>query len=160
MSRADVLRSVYSDFDYDNDDTVGEEEMLALGQARRHLGHKSSPWTKAENDRLLAAMKMNRKTKAVSMDDFVLYWDEKLPVDREAFNATVAEFRHAASHLTVMKDEEVKEGKREAPKPREEEEPKPPKEAAAAAGGGGGRGKGGGGGGGKEKGRGEGERRM
>lgn len=98
--------------------------MLFLGQARRTLGHKKSPWTQKENDQLLANMKADRRTRTVALDDFVEYWDERMPTDPEDFARMVAEFRAAAGHLTKKKDAEVKEGKREPPKKKKKVETK------------------------------------
>lgn len=52
LRRKMALTMVYHQFDLDGNGSVGEEELLELGQARRRLGQKQGEWT-IENTRQL-----------------------------------------------------------------------------------------------------------
>ena len=51
--RADKLTRVYREFDIDGNGSVGEDELLQLGRARRKLGQKQGVWTAAMNRALM-----------------------------------------------------------------------------------------------------------
>ena len=68
--RAAALHAVYKEFDLDRGGDVGRDEMLALGQARRKLGHKGGQWTEQQNEKLLVKMGSNNAGN-VTAENFV-----------------------------------------------------------------------------------------
>lgn len=72
--RAKALRKVYQEFDLDGGGDVGEDEMLALGQARRKLGQKSGEWTKEQNKNMMNNMGADKEGN-VSVSNFVTYFN-------------------------------------------------------------------------------------
>ena len=56
MRRRMALAMVYHQFDLDGNGSVGEEELLELGQARRRLGQKHGEWTIQNTHALLQTM--------------------------------------------------------------------------------------------------------
>ena len=56
MRRKMALTMVYHQFDLDGNGSVGEEELLELGQARRRLGQKQGEWTIENTHVLLQTM--------------------------------------------------------------------------------------------------------
>ena len=95
------LRVVYREFDLDGSGRVGAEEMLALGQARRKLGQKKGEWTHEMNMNLMKIMGMDQN-EHVSMDNFVEYFDSKLPRNQNDFELNMAQFLHVARDLRVL----------------------------------------------------------
>ena len=65
--------------------------MLALGQARRKLGHKTSVWTEEKNAQLMANMRVGLDgapgAEYVTEDNFVKYFNATLTQDRADFLA-------------------------------------------------------------------------
>ena len=63
---------------------VGFEELLALGQARRRLGHKSGVWTHEQNLSLMNNMGAVEDPASgqltVSETNFVSYFSDILPI--------------------------------------------------------------------------------
>ena len=114
--RESVLRTVFNEFDLDGSGDVGEEEMFALGRKRRALGQKSGEWTLEMNRQMLRNMGVNAHG-LVSQDDFVSYFDQKLPRDPEMFAAEVERFLQCAYELRDTKlgaRESTEEGTRES----------------------------------------------
>ena len=56
MRRKMALTMVYHQFDLDGNGSVGEEELLELGQARRRLGQKQGEWTMENTRQLMEKM--------------------------------------------------------------------------------------------------------
>ena len=56
MRRRMALAMVYHQFDLEGNGSVGEEELLELGQARRRLGQKHGEWTIQNTRQLMQKM--------------------------------------------------------------------------------------------------------
>ena len=69
-SRQDSLHEVFQAFDINGDGTIGYDELLALGQARRKLGQKQGEWTHEMNKRMLSRMDRNGDGRVVA-NEFV-----------------------------------------------------------------------------------------
>jgi len=97
------LESVYELFDFDAGGSVGAEEMLALGKARRKLGQQKGEWNKYKNDKLMREMGMD-EAGHISMDLFVTFFLAKLPPgDGEEFKAQIKIFQGCAEALKEKK---------------------------------------------------------
>ena len=90
--RREALCNVYREFDVDNDGSVGTEEMLALGRCRQELGHKDREWTPEMNQQMMFNMGASMRNGIVAMQNFVNYFDERLPRDPDAFAAEITSF--------------------------------------------------------------------
>ena len=104
--RLEKLRNVYREFDLDGSGDVGFDEMLALGQVRRKLGHKSGEWTVEKNNSLMINMGAD-KAGNVTMERFVSYFDDSLPVDAKEFDINIKNFLECGRSLRVKKQEAV-----------------------------------------------------
>jgi len=92
------LSKVYQEFDLNGDGTVGSTEMLALGRARRKLGHKSSEWTNAQNIRLL--QEMGSDGEHVTEAQFVSYFSSHLSHSDGEFEKILIQFsRSLVGHV-------------------------------------------------------------
>ena len=77
-----MLLQVFNAFDIDQGGTIGEDELLQLGQARRQSGQASGEWTANRNRRLIARMtKDNGASGNITESEFVSYFDDILPGD-------------------------------------------------------------------------------
>ena len=94
--RAAALSDVYHAFDLDKDGTVGEDEMMMLGESRRKLGQRGGEWTKEMNLELMKKMGAGRMG-YVNERGFVRHFDEILPYDPVQFEVTMKEFRRCAA---------------------------------------------------------------
>jgi len=83
---------------------VDAAELLALGRARRALGHKRGDWTKEMNDRMIARM-AGEGSLSVTEGDFASYFDRTLASEDAAFAATIVEFLDVAHSLKEKKEE-------------------------------------------------------
>ena len=102
-ARQAQLSQVFAEFDVDQSGHIEAAELLALGRARRALGHKSGEWTREMNDRMIAKMAGPRTTQ-VSLLDFVSYFDRNLPTDDAAFAATIVQFLDVAEAVREKKE--------------------------------------------------------
>jgi len=120
--RVGVLRSVYREFDLDGGGDVGEDELFALGTARRKLGQKTSSWTKGQNETMMRNMGCDKEMN-VSMESFVKYFNEKLAsTDDKEFAETMKQFSTCAKSCNVKKTEARKEAKEKEKKQKATEE--------------------------------------
>jgi len=110
--RIGTLEKAYKEFDLDGNGHVGAHEMKILGVFRRKLGHKRGEWTDELNEKMMKAMGMD-EARHISMDQFVTYFNEKLPRSPKDFEVTMAqfqlcahEFRVTAGHPTFLTTEE------------------------------------------------------
>lgn len=88
--RTGRLREVFKMFDIDNGGTIGEDELLELGIARRKTGQASGEWTRERNARLIARMtKDGGRSGEVTESEFVDYFDQVLPPSPEEFEREV-----------------------------------------------------------------------
>ena len=88
--------------DLDGSGDIGAPELLALGQARRKLGHKSGEWTEAQNISMMAKMGAD-KHGIVTMGNFVKYFDEILPYNKDEFDETIQQFTSCATSIRQKK---------------------------------------------------------
>ena len=93
---------MYAEFDLDGGGDVGEDEMMALGQARRKLGQRSGEWTREMNSGMLKAMGAGADGN-FSMEQFVLYFDANLSKDKAGFETDIENFMECARSLRVKK---------------------------------------------------------
>ena len=103
---------MYDAFDLDGGGDVGEDEMLALGQARRKLGQKSGEWTREQNRNMMSNMGADRRGN-VTADRFVAFFNEKLSSREQEFNKEIEQFMACAGALEEKK-KKVKAEKEEA----------------------------------------------
>jgi len=97
-ARGDILREVFNAFDIDQGGTIGESELLQLGQARRQSGQASGEWTANRNRRLIARMtKDNGASGNITESEFVSYFDDILPGDNESFTRETDNFLKVAN---------------------------------------------------------------
>jgi len=75
VDREARLSEVYRALDIDGDSCVGEEEMFAIGSARRKYEQKSTPWTHAMTTHMLEAMNCDAMMD-VNMSHFVAYFKD------------------------------------------------------------------------------------
>ena len=95
LHRAHRLSEVFNLFDMDDSDSIGREELLQLGRARRELGQKGGEWTEEKNDALLLSLDTDGSGD-VSRLEFLRAFDASLPKEREPFDATIEQFLRAA----------------------------------------------------------------
>jgi len=107
--RSAALRKVYREFDINRDGSVGEDELMALGQARRKLGQKSGGWSAEQNRRLLSKMRVDDGGN-VAEKDFVKHFEEALPKDEAEFDAVVEQFMRCAGSVRVPAQEQQDTG--------------------------------------------------
>ena len=88
--------------DLDGSGVMGAPELLALGQARRKLGHKSGEWTEAQNIAMMAKMGAD-KHGTITMGNFVEYFDEILPYNKDEFDKTIQQFISCARSISQKK---------------------------------------------------------
>jgi len=117
QERIEMLMEVYRAFDIDQNGGVGEAEMFVLGTARRQLGHKSTPWTVERNAKMVSHMNVDPVTRHISADNFVSYFNGKLPDEPEKFRLTVGEFLLCAHSLRTQKLEQRAAAELEQPEP-------------------------------------------
>jgi len=118
------LEEVYHQFDLEGDDSVGIDEMFALGtEKRRNLtkasaddtmfftmpeggtrnGQKTTPWTRELAKEMVEEMGCDEHLK-VSMNNFVKYWLNKLASDSPtAFNSHIVQCMDTARSLRAGK---------------------------------------------------------
>lgn len=89
------LSECFKGFDIDGGGTMGSEELMELGTARRKLGQKSGTWTKEQNDRMIANMKDGKKGEVVEAE-FVKFFVGMLPRDRKEFDTNIEQFLNVA----------------------------------------------------------------
>ena len=102
-----MLQKVYKEFDLGGDGSVGAEEMLALGQARRRLGQKQGEWTREMNQNMMGNMGADSEGN-VSMSNFVSYFNEKLSSDQKQFDKEIQQFIDCARSLAKKKSDTAK----------------------------------------------------
>ena len=120
-SRACCTESVvYAQFDLDGSGNIESSELLALGQARRKLGQKTSAWTEEKNAKLVQKMDSDGDGQ-VSEREFATYFDSSLPSDRGAFDEIVFQFLEVARECRARK---LAKKKAEAGSPRGERSPR------------------------------------
>jgi len=90
------LRAVFNQFDIDGGGWIEASELLALGKARRLAGHKHTVWNTVKNNTMINHMDTNHDGKA-DVDEFVKYFQERLPSERDVFDETMEQFMEAAS---------------------------------------------------------------
>jgi Ca2+-binding EF-hand superfamily protein len=96
-TRADKLREVFNAFDIDRGGTIGEDELLQLGQARRKTGQATGEWTVQRNRRLIARMtEDNGASGNITESEFVGYFDDILPGDPDSFERETDNFLKVA----------------------------------------------------------------
>ena len=98
------LAVVFSLFDLDDSGQISKEELHALGEERRKLGHKSSRWTAMQTEDMMANMKMDTEDDLCSESEFVQYFDKSLPKPRSEFASIMEQFTHVAERLRVAKE--------------------------------------------------------
>ena len=89
------LRKVFRTFDSFGKGRLTREQLMSLGVARRELGHKQGVWSKKENDRLMSQMDLDGDG-SIDEGELVAHFHGALPTERGAFDATIAQFMHAA----------------------------------------------------------------
>ena len=89
--REERLVKVFAVFDMDGDGSLTNEELLALGMARRKLGQKDTNWNAELTARLVSNIKGGRRG-GVTQSEFVSYFVDMLPKDRSEFDTTIKEF--------------------------------------------------------------------
>ena len=94
---------MYDRFDIDKSGRVCADELRALGQARRKLGHKRGEWTEAQNERLMRRLDTDRDG-TVSCFEFCMGFAEMLPGDIEEFRATMRQFHDVATQVVAEKN--------------------------------------------------------
>ena len=78
---------------------VGFEELLTLGQTRRKLGQRGGEWTDAMNEKLMDRIGTDSRGN-LPLDNFVKYFNETLPSDREAFEVCSSQCLLICVHTT------------------------------------------------------------
>eukprot|EP00658_Telonema_sp_P-2_P023334 TRINITY_DN19347_c0_g1_i3.p1 TRINITY_DN19347_c0_g1~~TRINITY_DN19347_c0_g1_i3.p1 ORF type:complete len:1234 (-),score=409.87 TRINITY_DN19347_c0_g1_i3:112-3777(-) len=98
--RAGMLREVFKAFDIDSGGTIGSEELLALGKARRATGQASGDWTEQRNARLIARMTGDQGASGeVTENEFVTYFDDVLSSSPEEFDREIKNFMTVAEKV-------------------------------------------------------------
>ena len=111
--RQEILWAVFHLFDLDDDSTIGSQELLQLGHARRKLGQTKSSWDNAKNDALVAKLGGARSGK-VSGEKFVEHFGSMLSGLRtKEFDDTVKQFRRVACECQLAIEEEDEEDEEE-----------------------------------------------
>ena len=100
MYRKERLQECFKGFDIDSGGTIGTDELMQLGTARRKLGQKSGTWTKEQNVRMISKMKGGGRGE-VTEAEFVKFFDETLGRDREDFDANIAQFLNVAREVGI-----------------------------------------------------------
>ena len=95
------LSECFKGFDIDGGGTMGSEELMELGTARRKLGQKSGTWTKEQNDRMIANMKDGKKGE-VKEAEFVKFFEGMLPRDRKEFDTNIEQFLNVAEAVSRL----------------------------------------------------------
>jgi len=99
-ARQDKLREVFKAFDINSDGTIGGDELLQLGQARRRLGQKQGEWTAEMNRRMLARMDSDGDGRIV-INEFVTFFDDLLPRDMHEFDNNIKQFMDVAASVRL-----------------------------------------------------------
>jgi len=111
--RANLLSKVYREFDLDGGGDVGDDEMFALGTARRTLGQKTGKWTRSQNDTLMRNMGADGKGN-VTESKFITYFNNALPQDEKDFRTNIDAFIECARSLGKKKKADRKKRDDEA----------------------------------------------
>jgi len=96
------LQEVFRQFDIDGGGTIGKEELLELGKARRRLGQKQGAWTDAANRRMMRKMGATDDDE-VSEANFVTFFNGTLSQDRSEFDLVMDQFMAVASAVRHAK---------------------------------------------------------
>ena len=88
-------------FDLNGNGSVGSNEMLVLGKARRALGQKGGEWLVGQNNALMQKMGVDMKGD-VPLEGFVRHFNDTLPMDSTEFNAIIDQFILCAQTLRVF----------------------------------------------------------
>merc|ERR1711865_759149 len=96
--RQQRLSEVFVQFDYDESGSIETHELLLLGQARRSTGQKSGEWSPDRNRRLVDQMDTN-KDGLIGQMEFVHYFNESLPREKEAFDEVIEQFMIVAEQV-------------------------------------------------------------
>lgn len=132
------MHAVFKAFDINGDGTIGYDELLALGQARRKLGQKQGEWTPEMNRRMLSRMDNNGDGRVVAKE-FVNFFDDLLPRPRPEFDENIQQFMQVAKAVRdggVVRTPKEPTPKREPwrepvpQKPTPKREPREPRSAA------------------------------
>ena len=77
---------------------MGEEELLALGQARRQMGQKGGEWTPELNRNMMNKMGADGSGN-VARAQFVAFFNDKLSNEEREFNKEIEQFLACARAL-------------------------------------------------------------
>jgi len=92
LNRADRLKEIYCEFDIDGGGEVGEEEIFALGTARRKL----IAWTDKQTHSMMKNMGCDKENNITS-SNFVTYFKQKFSGDSDGvFSKTMDQFLECA----------------------------------------------------------------
>lgn len=100
--RIKKLLDVFELFDLDGTGVIESAELQKLGQARRHLGHKSGEWTAEKNARLIKKMDLNGDG-TIRSDEFSEFFEQALSTDTDEFDKTMAQFTEVAHAIRKEK---------------------------------------------------------
>lgn len=120
--RREQLRRVFALFDLDGRGHVATHELEELGSARRALSHKQSSWHAQKSMSMFAKVDKDGTgtgsplrsglcgcshpscvCSPVEEEEFVDYFNEKLPRDRDSFQQLIAEYIEAAEYCRRKK---------------------------------------------------------
>merc|ERR1719506_1479522 len=118
-------------FEFNGEAGVGFDELYALGQARRKLGHTHPVWTREKNQELMGSIGAPGKDHVTKLN-FVSHFNRTLPRDVSEFDQIIFQFVECARGCTESKTKAKREAqnkkgiddKREAGNKRKEAESK------------------------------------
>jgi len=96
------LRAVFKEFDLDGGGTIGKEELMELGKARRRLGQKQGRWSENSNRRMMARMDKDGDGE-VAEAEFVTFFNSYLPGERPEFVIIMEQFMLVATAVRSAK---------------------------------------------------------
>ena len=93
---------MFKRFDINGGGSIGKEELLLLGEARRKLGHKKGKWGKEQNDIMFSRMDTNGDGE-LDREEFVTFFMSPLrEKDRENFDEEVLKFLEVAEEVIPL----------------------------------------------------------
>ena len=101
VSRKHKLKEIFQAFDLDGNGSVGSQELLKLGKARRTMKQKGGEWTEKQNQAMMKRLDKDGNGK-VGEAEFVAFFDDSLPPSQPDFDEIMDQFMSVANSVNQV----------------------------------------------------------
>jgi len=105
--RRRALAVVFDELDADVSGTLEQDELNKFGQAMKKVGEQEGNWTDSMNKRLFESLDDSADGK-VGRDEFITFYDSKLPRDEDAFARRLRDLEEACGFALPSLGSEAK----------------------------------------------------